>query len=92
MHFSASYFSLRRFIGLNWFQAFCASRRFLELPEFPTLESDASDKSFVVLPSRATCHLELGKKIGSTEVSEGLRRILGIFSLRKWLECLLAIQ
>ena len=67
------------FIGLNWFQAFCASRRFLELPEFPTLESDASDKSFVVLPSRATCHLELGKKIGSTEVSEGLRRILGKF-------------
>ena len=65
------------FLGVGWFLAFEKNRRTLGLQDFPHLHSNAEDRSFVVMPTKATQHLELSKKIGATEVGEGLKRLLG---------------
>ena len=64
-------------LGVNWFQAFVQTRRNLQLADIPTLESQATDKSFGILPSAATAHLDIFAKISTTEVTDGMKRILG---------------
>lgn len=64
-------------LGINWFEAFMESRKFLGLEEVPTLESRSEDKSFGILPSSATVHLELYSKVSTSEISDGVRAILG---------------
>lgn len=65
------------FLGVDWFTAFVTTRKRLGLADFPTLESKASDRKFVVLPSEDSVHLELCSKVSTTQVTEGLRTLLG---------------
>ncbi len=65
------------FMGLNWVGAFITTRRQMGLKDIPTLESGADDRSFVLLPSRATAHLDTCSRITSSEVTDTMKVILG---------------
>ena len=64
-------------LEVHWFQAYCLSRHDLGLEAIPELRSGASDKSFLMLPSRSTCPYDRQCPVPTCEVTEGLRQILG---------------
>lgn len=68
---------IKGFLGVNWFDAFQATRVHLGLEEFPSMESKASDRNFTVLPSEASVHMELSSKVSTEEVTNGLKTLLG---------------
>lgn len=68
--------------GINWFEAFIASRRHLKLAEVPSLESKSSARDFVLLPSAVSLGYELQQPVSTTEVTHALQYLLGkIFQL-----------
>ena len=68
-------------LGVAWFEAFSTTRLMLELDEIPSLASASADRSFVMLPSEDTIHLENSAKVSSTQITDGLLKILGkVFS------------
>lgn len=64
-------------LGLNWFKAFVYNRKLLGLQDFPSLESAADDRTFLMLPSEATCELIDQVKVATSEVTAKLRVMLG---------------
>ena len=66
-------------LGLDWFHAFTYNRKSLGLKDFPSAESRCDDKSFVVMPSEATCGLEVQTRVATSEVTAKLRLMLGKF-------------
>ena len=68
-------------LGVAWFEAFSTTRLMLELDEIPSLASASADRSFVMLPSEDTIHLDNSTKVSSTEITDGLLKKLGkVFS------------
>ncbi len=74
--FLPSIFPATGLLGTQWFESFVLTREVLGLSKFPTLESGSSDRSFIVLPSRATVDFEEQRKIGASEVSDCIQQLL----------------
>ena len=75
--FLPSVIPCRGVLGINWFAAFLFNRKFLGLEDFPSPNSVARVDNFVVLPSESSLPLDNYVKVATSEVTNGLRTILG---------------